>query len=94
VSGIALDEGGLIALDRDDRRVIALIARATELGTRIIIPATCWRRQFEIPPGKPDFRDSFGSRSRMLSRSMRRMLRLSVYYWRGRRARISSTPMS
>jgi hypothetical protein len=40
VSGIAFDAGGLIALDRNDRRVIALIARATERGMRITIPAT------------------------------------------------------
>jgi len=32
VSGITLDAGGLIALDRNDRRVIALVARAAERG--------------------------------------------------------------
>ena len=40
VSGITLDAGGLIALDRNDRRMLALIARATERGMRITIPAT------------------------------------------------------
>jgi hypothetical protein len=40
VSGIAFDAGGLIALDRNDRRVLALVARATQRGFRITIPAT------------------------------------------------------
>ncbi len=37
--GITLDAGGLIALDRDDRRVIALLASAAETGDRVTIPA-------------------------------------------------------
>ena len=32
--------GGLIALDRNDRRAITLLARAAEQGGRITIPAT------------------------------------------------------
>lgn len=40
VSGITFDAGGLIALDRNDRRVLALVARATERGFGITIPAT------------------------------------------------------
>jgi len=40
VSGITFDAGGLIALDRNDRRVVTLIARAAERGLRITIPAT------------------------------------------------------
>ena len=31
MNGITLDAGGLIALDRDDRRVIALLVRADKL---------------------------------------------------------------
>src|SRR5215471_4547066 len=38
VSGITLDAGGLIALDQNDRRVLALVARATERGMRVTIP--------------------------------------------------------
>ena len=38
--GITFDAGGLIALDRGDRRTIVLAARATEAGVRITIPAT------------------------------------------------------
>ena len=32
LSGITFDAGGLIALDRNDRRVLTLLARATERG--------------------------------------------------------------
>jgi hypothetical protein len=49
VSGITLDAGGLIALDRDDRRVITLIARATERGMRITIPATALAQALRNP---------------------------------------------
>jgi len=34
-----LDAGGLIALDRNDRHVIVLLARAAETGSRLTIPA-------------------------------------------------------
>jgi hypothetical protein len=40
MTGITLDAGGLIALDRNDRRVLVLMARATETGARVTIPAT------------------------------------------------------
>ncbi len=49
MKGITLDAGGLIALDRDDRRVIALIARAAELGMRITIPATALAQSIRNP---------------------------------------------
>jgi hypothetical protein len=49
VSGITFDAGGLIALDRNDRRVIALIARATERGWRITIPATTLAQAMRNP---------------------------------------------
>lgn len=38
-AGITFDAGGLIALDRDDRRVIVLLARAAEAGARVTVPA-------------------------------------------------------
>ena len=38
-AGLTLDAGGLIALDRDDRSVIVLLARATEVGARVTVPA-------------------------------------------------------
>ena len=49
MSGITFDAGGLIALDRNDRRVLALIARATELGMRITIPATALAQAMRNP---------------------------------------------
>jgi predicted nucleic acid-binding protein len=38
--GVTFDAGGLIALDRNNRRVVVLLARARETGTRVTIPAT------------------------------------------------------
>lgn len=49
VSGITFDTGGLIALDRNDRRVLALVARATERGIRITIPATALAQALRNP---------------------------------------------
>lgn len=49
MSGITFDAGGLIALDRHDRRVIALIARATERGFRITVPATALAQALRNP---------------------------------------------
>ena len=49
MSGITFDAGGLIALDRNDRRVLALIARSMELGIRITIPATALAQAIRKP---------------------------------------------
>jgi predicted nucleic acid-binding protein len=49
VSGVTFDAGGLIALDRNDRRVLALVARAAECGTRITIPATALAQAMRNP---------------------------------------------
>lgn len=49
MSGVTLDAGGLIALDRDDRRVIALLARADEVGARITVPATALAQAVRTP---------------------------------------------
>jgi predicted nucleic acid-binding protein len=49
VSGITLDAGGLIAIDRNDRRVLALLARASERGMRITIPATVLAQAIRSP---------------------------------------------
>ena len=49
MSGITFDAGGLIALDRDDRRVLTLIARATERGMRITVPATALAQAMRNP---------------------------------------------
>jgi predicted nucleic acid-binding protein len=49
MSGIAFDAGGLIALDRNDRRVLALVARAIERRMRITIPATALAQAIRNP---------------------------------------------
>jgi len=49
VTGVTFDAGGLIALDRNDRRVLALIARAAERGMRITIPATALAQAMRNP---------------------------------------------
>jgi len=49
VSGLTLDAGGLMALDRDDRRVLALLARAAERGMRVTIPATALAQAVRSP---------------------------------------------
>jgi len=47
--GLTLDAGGLIALDRNDRRVLVLLARAGETGARITIPATALAQAIRRP---------------------------------------------
>jgi predicted nucleic acid-binding protein len=48
-AGVTFDAGGLIALDRSDRRVIALLARAAETKGRITIPATALAQAIRRP---------------------------------------------
>src|SRR5579859_4262555 len=47
--GVTLDAGGLIALDRNDRRVVVLLARARETGARITVPATAMAQAIRRP---------------------------------------------
>lgn len=47
--GVTFDAGGLIALDRNDRRVVVLLARARETGARITIPATALAQAMRRP---------------------------------------------
>ena len=49
MSGLTLDAGALIALDRSDRRVIVLLARARELGVRLTVPATALAQAIRRP---------------------------------------------
>jgi len=49
MSGVTLDSGALIALDRNDRRVIALLARAREIGAHITLPATALAQAVRRP---------------------------------------------
>ncbi len=47
--GITLDAGGLIALDRSDRRLVVLLARATETSARVTVPATALAQAIRRP---------------------------------------------
>lgn len=49
MSGITLDAGGLIAIDRNDRRVVVLLARASETRTRVTVPATALAQAVRRP---------------------------------------------
>jgi predicted nucleic acid-binding protein len=46
---VTLDAGALIALDRDDRRIVALLARAQETSARVTIPATALAQAVRNP---------------------------------------------
>ena len=47
--GVTLDAGGLIALDRDDRRVVVLLARAHDTGARVTVPASALAQAIRRP---------------------------------------------
>jgi hypothetical protein len=47
--GVTLDAGGLIALDRDDRRVLVLLARALQTGARVTVPASALAQAIRRP---------------------------------------------
>jgi hypothetical protein len=49
MAGVTLDAGGLIALDRNNRRVLVLVARARETGARITVPATALAQAIRQP---------------------------------------------
>ena len=47
--GVTLDAGALIAVDRGDRRILALLVRAQETSARITIPATALAQAVRDP---------------------------------------------
>lgn len=49
MAGVTLDAGALIALDRDDRRVVVLLARAAEKGARVTVPASALAQAIRRP---------------------------------------------
>jgi hypothetical protein len=49
VAGITMDAGGLIAVDRNDRRVVVLLARARETGSRVTVPASALAQAVRQP---------------------------------------------
>lgn len=47
--GVTLDTGGLIALERNDRRVVVLLSRAAERGAVVTVPATALAQAIRQP---------------------------------------------
>jgi hypothetical protein len=47
--GLTLDAGGLIALDRNDRRIIVLLARAAQTSALITVPASALAQAIRRP---------------------------------------------
>lgn len=47
--GVTMDTGGLIAVERNDRRVLVLLVRSRETGARITIPATALAQAMRRP---------------------------------------------
>ncbi len=47
--GITMDAGGLIAVDRNDRQVTVLLARASETRARVTIPASALAQAIRRP---------------------------------------------
>lgn len=48
-----MDAGGLIAVDRNDRRIVVLLARADELAAVITIPASALAQAIRNPAKQP-----------------------------------------
>ena len=48
-SGVTLDAGPLLRLDRNDRRVVVLLARADGTGERLIVPGSALAQAFRDP---------------------------------------------
>jgi predicted nucleic acid-binding protein len=51
--GVTLDAGALIALDRDDRRIVVLLARAAQVNVPVIVPATALAQAIRRPERQP-----------------------------------------
>ena len=49
MNGITFDAGGLIALERNDRRVLSIIGTALEDGDRFVVPATALAQVIRNP---------------------------------------------
>lgn len=49
MNGIVFDAGGLIALERNDRRVFSILRAALEDGDRIVVPATALAQVIRNP---------------------------------------------
>lgn len=49
MAGLTLEAGALIALDRQDRRILVLLARARETGATVTVPATALAQAVRAP---------------------------------------------
>lgn len=49
MNGVTFDAGGLIALDREDREALAIVARAKQRGMRATVPATALAQAIRNP---------------------------------------------
>jgi predicted nucleic acid-binding protein len=49
MAGVTLDAGALIAIDRDDRRMVALLARAAETRSPVTVPASALAQAIRHP---------------------------------------------
>ena len=49
MAGITVDAGGLVAVDRNDRRTVVLLARARETGSRVTVPASALAQAVRQP---------------------------------------------
>jgi hypothetical protein len=49
VAGLTMDAGALIGVDRNDRRVLVLLTRARETGSRVTVPASALAQAVRHP---------------------------------------------
>lgn len=48
-AGVVLDAGGLIAVDRNQRKIMVILARAAEIGAAVTIPASALAQAIRLP---------------------------------------------
>lgn len=58
MSGVTLDTGALIAFERNDRKMVGLLARALELGWSLAVPAGVVGQVWSCDRGDHPFADS------------------------------------
>jgi hypothetical protein len=49
MAGLTFDAGGLVALDRNDRRIVVLLARAAQVSAPITVPASALAQAIRRP---------------------------------------------
>jgi hypothetical protein len=56
MSGLTLDVGALIAVDRDDRRMLVILARLQERNEHVVVPATAYAQAIRRPAAQARLR--------------------------------------